>query len=94
TNFVSNNAAAAIGTPIAVQAAGALGMPADAFVLAILFGCNLSYATPIGYQTNLLVMSAARYRFIDFARVGGPLLVLMATALTLLLGWRYGLLGG
>jgi di/tricarboxylate transporter len=91
TNFVSNNAAAAIGTPIAVEAARSLGAPAEAYVLAILFGCNLCYATPIGYQTNLLVMSAARYRFADFIRVGAPLLLLMWGVLTALLGWRYAL---
>ncbi len=89
TNFVSNNAAAAIGTPIAVETAHSLGAPVEAWVLAILFGCNLCYATPIGYQTNLLVMSAARYRFADFLRVGGPLLLLMWGTLTALLGWRY-----
>lgn len=93
TNFVSNNAAAAIGTPIAIEVARSVGAPAEPFVLAILFGCNLSYATPIGYQTNLLVMSAARYRFVDFVRVGGPLLVLMAVALTAMIGWRYSLWG-
>jgi len=93
TNFVSNNAAAAIGTPIAIEVARSIGAPAEPFVLAILFGCNLSYATPIGYQTNLLVMSAARYRFVDFVRVGGPLLVLMAVALTAMIGWRYSIWG-
>ena len=91
TNFVSNNAAAAIGTPIAVETARSLGAPVEAFVLAIMFGCNLCYATPIGYQTNLLVMSAARYRFADFVRVGGPLLLLMGGTLTALLGWRHAL---
>lgn len=93
TSFVSNNAAAAIGTPIAIEAARSMGAPAEPFVLAILFGCNLSYATPIGYQTNLLVMGAARYRFVDFVRVGGPLLLLMAATLTAMLGWRYSLWG-
>ncbi len=91
TNFVSDNAAGAIATPIAIETARSLGAPAEPFVLAILFGCNLSYATPIGYQTNLLVMSAARYRFADFLRVGGPLLVLMVVTLTALLGWWYDL---
>ncbi len=93
TNFVSNNASAAIGTPIAIEMARSIGAPAEPFVLAILFGCNLSYATPIGYQTNLLVMSAARYRFADFVRVGVPLLLLMAATLTAALGWRYSLWG-
>ena len=72
TNFVSNAAAAAVGTPIAVATAVELGVPLEPFVLAILFGANLSYATPMAYQTNLLVMKAAGYRFGDFVRVGGP----------------------
>lgn len=92
TNFVSNNAAAAIGTPIAMAIAGRLSLPAEALVLAIMFGCNLSYATPIGYQTNLLVMSAARYRFHDFLKAGAPLLVLMVATLTWSIASHYGLL--
>ncbi len=85
TNFVSNNAAAAIGTPIAVSIAASLGAAPEPFVLAILFGANLCYVTPMAYQTNLLVMSAAGYRFGDFVRGGAPLLVLMWASLSLLL---------
>lgn len=91
TNFVSNNAAAAIGTPLALAVAQLVGAPAEAFVLAVLFGCNLCYATPMGYQTNLLVMNAAGYRFADFARVGIPLFVLMWITLSFLLVQRYNL---
>jgi di/tricarboxylate transporter len=91
TNFVSNAAAAAVGTPIAVATAVQLGLPLEPFVLAILFGANLSYATPMAYQTNLLIMNAAGYRFADFVRVGGPLVVLMLIALSMLLANRYGL---
>ena len=91
TNFVSNNAAAAIGTPLAVSLAQALGVPAEPFVLAVLFGCNLCYLTPMGYQTNLLVMNAGGYRFTDFLRVGTPLFLIMWAALSYLLAWRYGL---
>ncbi|HXV41267.1 MAG TPA: SLC13 family permease [Steroidobacteraceae bacterium] len=92
TNFVSNNAAAIIGTPVAIAMAAALGMDPRPFVLAVLFGCNISYATPMGYQTNLLVMSAAGYRFKDFVRAGLPLAVLMWITLTWLLAREYGLL--
>ena len=53
TNVVSNNAAAVIGTPIAVGIAQRLGMPLEPFVLAVLFGANLSFVTPMAYQTNL-----------------------------------------
>jgi di/tricarboxylate transporter len=91
TNFVSNAAAAAVGTPIAIATAAELGLPLEPFVLAILFGANLSYATPMAYQTNLLVMKAAGYRFADFVRVGGPLVVIMLVVLSFLLARRYGL---
>ena len=91
TNFVSNAAAAAVGTPIAVATAAELGIPLEPFVLAILFGANLSYATPMAYQTNLLVMKAAGYRFGDFVRVGGPLVAIMLFVLSFLLAKRYGL---
>ncbi|MEO8313650.1 MAG: SLC13 family permease [Pseudomonadota bacterium] len=91
TNFVSNSAAAAVGTPIAVAAAISLGHPMEPFVLAVLFGANLSYATPMAYQTNMLVMNAAGYRFVDFVRVGLPLVLLMLVTLSWLLVRYYGL---
>lgn len=91
TNFVSNNAAAAIGTPLGVELARSLGVPPEPFVLAVLFGCNLCYLTPMGYQTNLLVMNAGGYRFSDFVRVGTPLFVIMWAGLSAALIWRYGL---
>jgi di/tricarboxylate transporter len=85
TNFVSNNAAAAVGTPIAINIAAQLGVAPEPLVLAIMFGANLCYVTPMAYQTNLLVMGAAGYRFSDFMRGGLPLLVLMLAAYSLLL---------
>lgn len=91
TNFVSNNAAAIIGTPVAVSMATTLGLDPQPFVLAVLFGCNLCYATPMGYQTNLLVMSAAGYKFSDFVRAGLPLLILMWVTLSGLLAMQYPL---
>ncbi|MCL4780151.1 MAG: SLC13 family permease [Gammaproteobacteria bacterium] len=91
TNFVSNSAAAAVGTPIAIATAAQLGAPLEPFALAIMFGANLSFATPMAYQTNLLVMHAAGYRFGDFVRVGLPLVVLMLVTLSILLAQRYGL---
>ncbi|HEU0225878.1 MAG TPA: SLC13 family permease [Steroidobacteraceae bacterium] len=92
TNFVSNNAAAIIGTPVAIAMAATMGVDPRPFVLAVLFGCNLCYATPMAYQTNLLVMSAAGYRFADFVRAGLPLLAIMWITLTWLLAREYGLL--
>jgi di/tricarboxylate transporter len=91
TEVVTNNAAAVLGTPVAIFIAERLGVPAEPFVLAVLFGANMSYITPVGYQTNLMVMSAGGYRFTDFFRVGIPLQVIVWLALTVLIGWRYEL---
>ena len=68
TNVVSNNAAAVIGTPIAIGIAQRLGLPLEPFVLAVMFGANLSFATPMAYQTNILIMNAGGYKFGDFVR--------------------------
>lgn len=91
TNVVSNNAAAVIGTPIAVAIAQRLGVHAEPFVLAVLFGANMSYATPFGYQTNLLILSAGGYRFSDFIRVGIPLTIIMWIGFSLVLPLFYSL---
>lgn len=63
TNFASNATAAAVGTPIAFSLAQTLGLPAEPMVLAVLFGCNLCYATPVAYQTNMMIMSEGDYVF-------------------------------
>lgn len=89
TNVVSNNAAAVIGTPIAIGIAAALQQPAEPFVLAVLFGANMSYATPMAYKTNLLVMSAGNYSFGEFVKVGLPLTILMWITLTWVLSAIY-----
>jgi len=91
TNIVSNNAAAVIGTPIAIGIAQKLGLPAEPFVLAVLFGANMSYATPMAYKTNLLVMNAGGYRFSDFVRVGIPLTLIVWLSLSWLLPVMYRL---
>ena len=91
TNIVSNNAAAVIGTPIAISIAMEIGLPLEPFVLAVLFGANLSFVTPMAYKTNLLVMNAGGYRFGDFVKVGIPLTLLMWAALTAILAISYRL---
>jgi len=91
TNIVSNNAAAVIGTPIAISIAQQLGLPLEPFVLAVLFGSNLSFVTPMAYKTNLLVMNAGGYKFNDFVRVGTPLTLLMWVVLSLVLTFAYQL---
>jgi len=89
TNIVSNNAAAVIGTPIAISVANQLNLPVEPFILAVLFGANLSYATPMAYKTNILVMNAGGYQFSDFIKVGLPLILLMWVILSCLLSWMY-----
>ncbi|MBT8099596.1 MAG: anion permease, partial [Gammaproteobacteria bacterium] len=91
SNVVSNNAAAAIGTPIAVGIAQQLGVNVEPFILAVLFGANMSFATPYGYQTNLLIMSAGGYKFSDFLRVGIPLTIVMWIGFSLILPVLYEL---
>ncbi len=91
TNVVSNNAAAVIGTPIAMAIASQLGLPAEPFVLAVLFGANMSYATPMAYKTNLLVMNAGGYTFSDFMRVGIPLTLILWLTLSFVLPAIYGI---
>ena len=90
TNIVSNNAAAVIGTPIAVSIAQEIGLPVEAFVLAVLFGANMSYATPMAYQTNLLVMNAGGYTFMDFVKVGVPLTLITWACLSVIVPMFYG----
>jgi di/tricarboxylate transporter len=90
TNVVSNNAAAIVGTPIAASIASELQAPVEPFVLAVLFGANLSFVTPMAYQTNLLVMNAGGYVFSDFVRVGAPLFLIVWLTLSLLLPMLYG----
>ena len=91
TNFASNATAATVGTPIAFAIANQLGLPPEPMVLAVLFGCNLCYATPIAYQTNMLIMSEGSYEFADYVRTGVPLVVLMVTTLSILLVISYGM---
>lgn len=90
TNIVSNNAAAVIGTPIAIGIARELGLPEEAFVLAVLFGANMSYATPMAYQTNLLVMSAGGYTFMDFVKAGVPLTLIIWLSFSFIVPLMYG----
>lgn len=90
TNAVSNNATAVMGTPIAISIATQMGQPAEPFVLAVLFGANMSFATPMAYKTNLLVMNAGEYTFNDFLRVGVPLVIILWGTLSWFLPTLYG----
>jgi di/tricarboxylate transporter len=84
TELVSNNAVAVVVTPIAIGLADALGIDARPLVVAVMVAASASFATPIGYQTNMLVYGPGGYKFTDFMKVGIPLnlsIGLLASAL-------------
>ncbi len=90
-NLVGAKAVAVLFTPIAVSLADGLGAPAEPFAVAVVFASNCAFATPMGYQTNLLVMGPGGYRFQDFLRAGLPMLLFVWAAASLVLPFCYGL---
>jgi di/tricarboxylate transporter len=73
TEFLSNNAVAVIYTPIAMQLGASLGLDPRPFAVAVMFSATLAFATPVGYQTNMMVYGPGGYRFSDYMRIGIPL---------------------
>ena len=90
TNVLSNNACAVLFTPIGINLATGLGIDPMIFVIAVILAANCSFASPIGYVTNLLVMNPGRYRFSDFMRAGSPLIFLLWIGFSLFAPWYYG----
>jgi di/tricarboxylate transporter len=85
TEFLSNNAVAVIYTPIAIKLAVELGHDPRPFVVAVMFSATLAFATPVGYQTNMMVYGPGGYKFTDFTRVGLPLnIIVMLVACALI----------
>lgn len=78
TEIVSNNAAAAMMLPIALASASAVGASYMPFVMVVMIGGSAGFASPIGYQTHLMVYGPGGYRFTDFARIGIPLGIVLA----------------
>lgn len=89
TNILSNAATAVLFTPIAISAAEQTGSDPFPFLLAVIYAANCAFATPIAYQTNMLVMGPGHYKFGDFLRFGGPLVILMWAAFTIIAPWRF-----
>jgi len=85
SGFVSNNATAVIVTPIAIALATSLQLPMKPFVLAVMFGANFSFFTPMGYQTNALIYGTGVYRFKHFLIIGGMLSIILLIVGTLVL---------
>ena len=91
TILISNNAAAALMFPVALGVAMSGDLPFMPFALAVAFGASLEFMTPLGYQTNLMVMGPGGYRYADFLRFGGPLTLLAAVVAIGGICFRYGL---
>lgn len=89
TNILSNAATAILFTPVAITAALELGTDPFPFVLAVIYAANCCFATPIAYQTNLLVMGPGHYKFTDYVRFGGPLVLLIWVIFTLIAPWLF-----
>jgi len=90
-NILSTKATAVLFTPIAVAIANDVGVPPEAFAVAVIFAANCSFASPVGYQTNLLVMAPGGYKFRDFIKAGLPLLVICWITFSLFAPIWYGL---
>lgn len=98
TNVLSNNACAILFTPIAMNLAGSIEAPANLpidiatlFAITVIFAANCSFASPIGYQTNLLVMGPGHYRFRDFIKGGLPLVLILWVTFIMIAKFYYGL---
>jgi len=98
TNLLSNNACAILFTPIALNIAGNVTVPpgfeydmAFVFAVTVVFAANCSFASPIGYKTNLLVMGPGHYRFRDFAKAGLPIVMLLWMTYVFIAKYYYGL---
>jgi di/tricarboxylate transporter len=87
TSLASNNVAAVLMFPIVLEAASSLNLEPEPFLVALMVGASASFATPIGYQTNLMVYNAGGYRFTDFLRVGIPLTLLVGALTVVLVPW-------
>ena len=91
TNILSNNACAILFTPIAMNMGLNLGVDPFVFAIAVVMAANCSFASPIGYKTNLLVMGPGHYRFRDFMRAGIPLVLILWVTYILIAKFYYGL---
>ncbi|MGK0185118.1 MAG: di/tricarboxylate transporter [Verrucomicrobiales bacterium] len=91
TEIISNNAVAALATPIVLGIANELESVTDprGFIVAIMLGCSASFATPIGYQTNTFVYGAGGYKFTDFPKIGLPLNIILWIVATFAIPWLW-----
>ena len=91
TELLSNNAVAVVITPVAIGLAQSLGVDPRPLLVAVMLGASFGFATPIGYQCNLLVYGPGGYTFGDFMKIGVPLNILMGVAAAIVIPLVYGL---
>jgi len=91
TNLITAKAAAVLVLHVALGTAAALGVSHMPFVIAVMMSAAASFATPIGYQTNLMVYGPGGYRYSDFMRLGGPLsiIVWIVTMIVAPIAWPF-----
>ncbi|MEM8783874.1 MAG: SLC13 family permease [Planctomycetota bacterium] len=89
TELITNNAAAVLMFPIAAATATTLGVDATPFAVAVMMAASAAFATPIGYQTNLMVFGPGGYRFVDYVKVGIPLNVLVFAVTMAVTPWAF-----
>ncbi|MDR9425784.1 MAG: SLC13 family permease, partial [Marinobacter sp.] len=80
TEMLTNNATAILMVPVVLSLTTAMGIDAEPFMIAIMMAASASFATPLGYQTNMMVLGPGGYRFADFVRVGLPMNILTGVA--------------
>jgi di/tricarboxylate transporter len=85
TQILSNNAAAVLLLPIAISTALGVGADPKPFIIGVCIGASACFASPLGYQTNLMVFGPGGYRFVDYLRLGIPLNLLVVIAGTILI---------
>jgi len=90
TSLATNNVAAVLVFPIALQAASTMEVRPEPFVITLMVAASASFATPFGYQTNLMVFNVGGYRFKDFIRVGLPLTLLVGAVTVVLVPMVWG----
>lgn len=91
SNVVNNAAAAVLAAPVAVDLARGLDASVDPFLMAVAVGASSAFLTPIGHQSNTLVMAPGGYQFGDYWRMGFPLSVVVVAAGVPLILWRWPL---
>lgn len=91
TEIITNNAAAVLVIPVVLSMTNTMGVAAEPFVIAVMMAASASFATPLGYQTNMMVYGPGGYRFGDFVRVGLPMNVFIGLVSVAVIAMVYGI---